>query len=358
MIGSIIGGLFGLGASALNAANQYGVNAQNQKYTQENMKLQNTLNKDEKSFQDSLNRSYQDFLWNNQYSKEMGGMKSVGLNPALANGTSIGGMSASNNVSAGPSGPAAHGSMADLASPIAQGVQLGLEYSRQQIEGQRAQKEGELMESQSGYYNALKAKTEAETTGVGYDNDQKKRFLENNGVEAGIAEVLARTELTKEQQLETAQKTQLWMEEAGVARENQKYIIQQTANAQEELNKIKAEIGSIAYDNALKKAQAWLCLKNGEEAEARKLLAGAQTETENQTREGKIVSIHLSNEEQRIANTMLDWHAGVLHYVDQEKYGKNMQRKSTLDSYNPLSGMASSGGVAAGGAGNLIKALK
>lgn len=350
MLGSLIGGLFGLAGSAMNAANQYGVNAQNQKYTQENMKLQNKLNKDEKSFQDALNRQYQDFLWNNQYSKAAGGMKAAGLNPA-DNGTSIGGMSASNNVSAGPSGPSAHGSMADLAMPIAQGAQLGLEAQRQKMEGQ-------LMGAQQDYYNALADKTRAETTGVGYDNDQKKRFLENNGVEAGIAEVLARTNLTKEQQLETAEKTNLWIAQAGVAEENKKLIIQQTANAKEELNKIRAEIGSIAYDNALKKVQAWLCLKNGEEAEARRLLAEAQTDTENQTRDGKIVSIQLSNTEQKIANTMLDWHAGVLHYVDQKKYGKNMQRKSTLDSYNPLSGMASSGGVAAGGAGTLIKALK
>lgn len=347
MSGLLIGALASLAGSAINAANQHATNAQNQRYTRENMRLQNVLNKDEKSFQDTLNRQYQDFLWRNQYSKETSGMKAAGLNPA-DNGTSIGGMSASNNVSAGPSGPSAHGSLVDLAMPVIQGLQFGLEKERNEMQ------KG-LMGAQQEYYNALAEKTRTDTVGSGLDNQQKQRFLENNGVEASIAEVLARTELTQKQQLETAEKTKYWIEQTGVAKENQKYVIEQTAKAKEELNKIKAEIGSIAYDNKLKVAQAYLCNKNGEEATARKLLAEAQKETEDQTREGKILSIKLDNDEQQIVNRMQEWWAEVYHYVDKEKWAENMQRKSTLDSYNPLSGMASGGGVLAGGVGKLIK---
>lgn len=73
--------------------------------TRQNMQLQAKLNKEQLSYQDALNRNYQNMLWSKQYQAQMSGMKNAGLNPALANGTSVGGATASNSLSAGPTGP-------------------------------------------------------------------------------------------------------------------------------------------------------------------------------------------------------------------------------------------------------------
>lgn len=290
MVGSIISGLFGLASSSMNAANQYAQNAQNQRYTQENMKLQNKLNKDEKSFQDSLNRRYQDFIWNNQYGKSVGGMKAAGLNPA-DNGTSIGGMSASNNVSAGPSGPAAHGSMADLSGSFAQGVMASKEMAMLDAQIDNIKADTYNKEAGARQQNAEAAYKE-------WMNTLDYRRLVENGMNAdAIQKTYMAYKASSDVELNDS------VINRNIAEANHLSVLckldsARTDQAQQETAKIVAETASLYQGIKESKART---LYNIEAARAQKAAAadyyagaalkGAQTETENKLRGSRMENL-------------------------------------------------------------------
>lgn len=289
-IGSIISGLFGLASSSMNAANQYAQNAQNQRYTQENMKLQNKLNKDEKSFQDSLNRRYQDFIWNNQYGKSVGGMKAAGLNPA-DNGTSIGGMSASNNVSAGPSGPAFHGSMADLSGSFMQGVM-----ARKEIEMLDAQKKN--IEADTNKKNSEAASAQAEADFRNWQNSpQYRSLLEQNLSADSLQKIYMAYKSNSDVSVNDS------VVERNM-RESQHLSVlcgldsARTTQAMEDVGRIKAETASIYQGMKESKARTLYYVESARaqkaaaaEYYAGAALKGAQTETENKLRGSRMENL-------------------------------------------------------------------
>lgn len=290
MVGSIISGLFGLASSSMNAANQYAQNAQNQRYTQENMKLQNKLNKDEKSFQDSLNRRYQDFIWNNQYGKSVGGMKAAGLNPA-DNGTSIGGMSASNNVSAGPSGPAAHGSMADLGGSFMQGVM-----ARKEMEMLDAQKKN--VEADTKNKEAGARQQNAEAAYKEWMNTPDYRRLVENGMNAdAIQKTYMAYKASSDVELNDS------VINRNIAEANHLSVLckldsARTDQAQQETAKIVAETASLYQGIKESKARTLYYIESARaqkaaaaEYYAGAALKGAQTETENKLRGSRMENL-------------------------------------------------------------------
>lgn len=290
MIGSIISGLFGLGAAAMNGANQYAQNAQNQKYTQENMRLQNTLNKDEKSFQDSLNRGYQNMLWDNQYTKAVSGMKNAGLNPA-DNGSSIGGMSASNNVSSGSSGPAMHGSMADLGGSFMQGVM-----ARKEMEMLDAQKQN--IEADTDAKKGAARKANAEAAYQEWMNTPDYRKLVENGMSA---DAIQKTYMAYKSASDVEVNNSVInrnIQEANHLSVLCKLDTARTEQAQQETGRIVAETHSLYQGIKESKARSLYYIESSraqkaaaEEYYAGAALKGAQTQTENKLRGSRMENL-------------------------------------------------------------------
>lgn len=227
-------------------------------FTKEQQRLQHTLNKNEMAYSTGLQRSQQEWQMNSLYPSMVSGMKSAGLNPAMANGTTPATPSGG-SPSSGGSGPSA--GMPNLGVNLSQDL-LNLEQTKANIELTKAQakKTGE----ESDWLSFQNSPDYKAATLSGVQNNSLKSYWDAMKSKSDIDVNDARIVNLAKQNEELAAKIGLY----GAQKDN---FIQSTANMVAELGEIKSRIrlneaAAIAHKAAAKASVAAARLSNSSAA--------------------------------------------------------------------------------------------
>lgn len=218
--------------------------------TRQNMQLQAKLNKEQLSYQDALNRNYQNMLWSKQYQAQMSGMKNAGLNPALANGTSVGGATASNSLSAGPTGPS--GAMPSI-DPVSGAVSAMNAEKDMTIKDKQA----ELIDAQTKETLSRAEKNTEEAEFVRFQNSPSYKAARlsgasNESLRAFWDAMKSQSDIKVNDQsvIKMAKETEKIAEEVGLVGEQKKNYIAATAKLYKECAFIAAQTKTETFKQA------------------------------------------------------------------------------------------------------------
>ena len=207
----LIFGLDGLVGGAMNMAG----NAQQFEYDKYLKKMQSKLNREEMEHSMGLQKSQQEWLMNTQYNKQVSGMKNAGLNPAMANGGSVGGISGSSGTpTTGSAGSGMSGGNFDYGSTV-----MGLSQNERRLEN-----ESKIANAQA---DALSAQAEKDRKQAGLT--QKDIDSYGDRLAADLANKDAQTALFGSKSAEAKENAELLRKKGDEIQENIK-LIQQRVN--------------------------------------------------------------------------------------------------------------------------------
>lgn len=156
------------------------------KHTREQQLLQHKLNMEEMDYQDRINRSYQDMLWNSAQVKQVSGMLHAGLNPAFDGAASS--PVASNSVGSGASGPVAP--LPDMGNPVNSALQAesfaaDLEIKKAQADALKA--DANLKDEQASWQAFQNTPAYRDATLKGVQNESLKSWFDALSSEKDVA---------------------------------------------------------------------------------------------------------------------------------------------------------------------------
>lgn len=278
--------LFGIGdivSSIIGGMTTMASNAQNHRYTKEQMRLQDRLNKGQMEHSMGLQRGQQDYLMNTMYGKQVGAMKSAGLNPA-GNSTGVAGMSAPSGGSptSGASGPGFSGH--NIAEGLFAGANLLSDLKVKQAQAKDLDASAKLKDKQA-------ENTEADTVIKQWQGSPRYRQLVEDGLSAKAAESWASAGLNQAKSFE--------------AMKNVQYIGKLMNKTDAEINNLQASTAKLYSDVLVNLSQSefYIASKKAQEAAAKELMSRSKLndaqsgyfsslkKTEDDTREHKVSSL-------------------------------------------------------------------
>lgn len=188
LIGGAISGLFGMAGQSQQAG-----------YTKEQQKLQSKLNREEMAYSQGLQNNQQNWLMSTQYGKMVSGMKNAGLNPATANGTSPGAVSAGHPSTGGvgPAGPPT----SSLGSDIMAGAAAGAAIKNTEADSKLKEAQAKNIDEDTSWKNFMNTPEYRKATLDGITNQALKDWWSAKNSEKGIEltdqEIAYKAQLTK-----------------------------------------------------------------------------------------------------------------------------------------------------------------
>lgn len=227
---SIFGSLINMFGNLADTALQQG-------YTQENMYLQNRLNKEQAGYSAMLQRHNTQYLSQMSHGINVSGMKNAGMNPATANGVS-------NNVamaSAPSSGaPGPQGARSNLGQALLQGY----------MDLSRHKKQNDLLDSQKENVDAdTKVKEQQALTeeqkklALEWQNSDEYRKSYKDVMDAQALQNYSQVDLNQEQVFNIAQKTKNLQSELNLTEVQTKEVSQKVSNLVASYHKTVEEVG-------------------------------------------------------------------------------------------------------------------
>lgn len=288
MIDPFTGGLLGGIGSAFGNMISGDHNAKTQhKYAMQQMAQQQKYQLEQMQQQDKYNKGFQQMLWEGGANAQVSGLRNSGLNPAGAS-SQIGAQTAGNSVSGGSVSANGANPGVDLAGSAMAGFQAYAQYDMQKKQNDAnvklANSQAELASAQAadqrwknspGYRNAvmsgLNEKAAADhSLSQWYDNESSLTDAKKNLLVSQAAELVSRS---------------------GVNEAQQGYLTAKTCESVVQAKAILQGISESKQRMALMKSQETVqhALKNNYDASTGLIVS--QTETENQTRSGKVKNL-------------------------------------------------------------------
>lgn len=282
--GGLLGGL-GSGVASMIAGDH---NAKTQhKYAMKQMAQQQKYQLEQMQHQDMYNKGFQQMLWSRGAQAQVSGLRAAGLNPAGAS-SSIGAQTAGNSVSGGSVSANGANPGVDLAGSAMAGFQAFSQYAMQkkqndanvnlanaQAELASAQAADQRWKNGSGYRSAIMSglteKAAADRSlSQWYDNESTLTEAKKNLLVAQSSELVSRS---------------------GVNQANAGYLTAKTCESVVQAKAILQGISESKQRIALMRAQeaAQYALKHNYDASTGLIIA--QTQTENETRSGKVKNL-------------------------------------------------------------------